>query len=321
MENSITMATKNDKKMLASAKLKNFTQALKDLCEPRGISVGPCDGPRKNDHVMKLLGKNRREILLHVKTSVSGPVWWGISPKIVGMFQKGGHQWNVVLLCGSGEGAYLGTSKEVEDGINSQRWSQASPPLGDYKVHEKEIADRFAEFDSYAELFLRLLLPATAGANLEAEAEAESFYAQERTAGFQPDSEIRTVVEEYAMKGAKEKLSGPEFGFSDFKDTSKAECYDYTCRRDGRLHYVEVKGTQGSGASVILTKNEVEHWKKHPKNSIAVIVHDVKVGLEGGACRASGGTSCVCLPWVLEPAALEPIQYTWSVPGRRGGLN
>src|SRR5260370_9770133 len=37
----------------------------------------------------------------------------------------------------------------------------------------------------------------------EAEAEAESFDAQERAAGFQPDSKIRVVIEEYAMKRAK----------------------------------------------------------------------------------------------------------------------
>jgi hypothetical protein len=87
-----------------------------------------------------------------------------------------------------------------------------------------------------------------------AEAEAESFAAQERGAGFQSNPEIRRVVEEYAMDRAQEKLSG--LGFSKFKDTSKRHCYDYTCNRGGTLYYVEVKGTQGSGTSVILTKNE-----------------------------------------------------------------
>ncbi len=76
---------------------------------------------------------------------------------------------------------------------------------------------------------------------------------------------------------------------------------------------MEVKGTQGSGGAVILTRNEVEHWKKHPKSSIAVIVHGVKVDPEGRTYRASGGTSRVYLPWALEPAALEPIQYRWTV--------
>ncbi len=155
----------------------------------------------------------------------------------------------------------------------------------------------------------------------QAEAEADSFDAQELAAGFQPDPRIRLVVEQHAMKRAEEVLSGPGFGFGGFKNTSKAQCYDYTCTRDGNLFYVEVKGTQGSGASVILTKNEIRHWKKHQKNSIAVIVHGVdvkKIDPEGGSFQASGGTSHVCLPWILGSRALEPIQFKWIVSRRPG---
>jgi hypothetical protein len=168
------------------------------------------------------------------------------------------------------------------------------------------------------------------GANLltdsEAEAEAESFRAQERAAGgLQASREVRDVVERYAMDRAKEKLS--ELGFSHFDDTHEGKCYDYTCKRDGSLFYVEVKGTQGSGASVILTKNEVAHWRNHQRDSIAVIVHDVKLNPEGESFRPSGGTLRVCLPWVLERAALDmldafatvdvlkAIQYMWTVSG------
>lgn len=141
----------------------------------------------------------------------------------------------------------------------------------------------------------------------EAEAEAESFDAQERAAGFQPDSKIRVVIEEYAMKRAKKKLSG--LGFNNFVNTSRRKCYDYTCERDGILYYVEVKGTQGSGASVILTKNEIEHGQKYQQHSIAVIVHHIRVNKRS----ASKGTTHVCLPWILEGSALEPILYNWTV--------
>jgi hypothetical protein len=149
---------------------------------------------------------------------------------------------------------------------------------------------------------------------LEAESEAESFYAQERAAGFQPNPEIRWVVERYAMEVAKEQLRA--LGFTKFVDTSKRHSYDYTCWRDGSLHYVEVKGTQGPGMSVILTKNEYEHWQKYRRRSVAVIVHDVKVDCEEGSFHATGGSSRVCLPWFVDLAALEPIQYKWTVAGR-----
>jgi hypothetical protein len=145
----------------------------------------------------------------------------------------------------------------------------------------------------------------------ETDAEFESFDAQERAAGFQSDPQIRRTIEKYAMDVAKDKLSG--LGFSNFKNTSAQECYDYTCERDGSLYYVEVKGTQGSGAAVILTKNEVKHGRKYPRHSVAVIVYRVKLEGEPGSLHASGGTSRVCLPWILESVALEPIQYKWTV--------
>lgn len=142
----------------------------------------------------------------------------------------------------------------------------------------------------------------------EADAEAASFDAQERNAGFQSNTAIRLAVEKWAMDKAKMKLS--VLGFSNFEDTSKRECYDYTCEQDGHLYYVEVKGTQGNGASVILTGNEIKHGKAHHPYSIAVIVHSVVVDSDG---RASGGVPCVYLPWILESAVLTPIQYKWTI--------
>jgi hypothetical protein len=150
--------------------------------------------------------------------------------------------------------------------------------------------------------------------NAEAEAEAESFDAQERAAGFQSNPKIRAAVEKYSMDKAKQELI--RMGFSDIDNTSQRECYDYTCSRGGPdRYYVEVKGTQGSGKSVILTKNEVAHWRKHKQHSIAVIVRDIKV--DPKSFRASRGTSHVCRPWSIESAALEPSQYTWTVSGGR----
>jgi hypothetical protein len=116
------------------------------------------------------------------------------------------------------------------------------------------------------------------------------------------------------MDVAKTELSS--LGFSAFDNTARRTCYDYTCTRNGGLYYVEVKGTRGSGASVILTKGEVDHWNEHRQNSIAVIVHHVTVGSEAGVPRATGGIPWACLPWILESTALKPIQYEWAVSGR-----
>ena len=65
----------------------------------------------------------------------------------------------------------------------------------------------------------------------EARAEVESFDSKEREEGFQSSPEIRRVIEDYAMTLAKAKLSSVEFKFNNFKDTSREQCYDYTCER------------------------------------------------------------------------------------------
>jgi hypothetical protein len=105
--------------------------------------------------------------------------------------------------------------------------------------------------------------------------EDESFRREERAAGFESDSRVRRIVGQHAMERARKELVSR--GFSSFEDPSRDHCYDYTCEHLGNRYYVEVKGTQGSGASVILTNNEVEHAKKHQRNSIAVIVHGIEV--------------------------------------------
>lgn len=91
--------------------------------------------------------------------------------------------------------------------------------------------------------------------------------AQERKAGFQSNAKIRDAVEIHAMERAKSELELR--GYRDLKNTSKLESYDYTCHKNGKLFYVEVKGTRTTGDVVILTKNEVAHANKNLDNSMS----------------------------------------------------
>ncbi len=86
----------------------------------------------------------------------------------------------------------------------------------------------------------------------EAGVEDEILNVLEWAAGFQSNSEIRHLVEEHAMEEAKHELI--RLGFEGVHRTAESECYDYACLRDGLRYFVEVKGTQGNGKSVILTK-------------------------------------------------------------------
>jgi hypothetical protein len=106
--------------------------------------------------------------------------------------------------------------------------------------------------------------------------------AQEKAAGFQSDPKIRKTIEQYAMKKAQEVLE--ERGFSKFDDTSATKPYDFTCWRKTKKFFVEVKGTQSNGKSVVLTK---------------------KV--------ATAGTPVVTEKWDLTQGELTATQYLWKI--------
>jgi Domain of unknown function (DUF3883) len=134
--------------------------------------------------------------------------------------------------------------------------------------------------------------------------------AQERAAGFQSNVKLRIAVEKYAMRKARTALEAK--GYDNFEDTALRECYDYTCHKHGRLRYVEVKGSQTDGTSIILTRNEVEHARRHSDDSILVIVHSIEVTGKG-KLRLRNGKVFVKEIWEIASRDLTPIQYFWAV--------
>ena len=65
--------------------------------------------------------------------------------------------------------------------------------------------------------------------------------------------------------------------------------YDAFATKDGRTLWLEAKGTETSGASVIVTRNEVELARAHPGDCILGILSDV-VFLPNGEVDAVNGT-------------------------------
>jgi hypothetical protein len=135
--------------------------------------------------------------------------------------------------------------------------------------------------------------------------------AQEQAAGFQSNPAIRRAIEEYAMERARNALNDLDYG--NLNRTSAYKEYDYTCDKGGKAYFVEVKGTQTKGKTVILTKNEVEHARSNSTTSIIIIVHSVKVSVKKKNIQVSGGTTVVKEQWQLYPEHLSPIQYAWTV--------
>jgi hypothetical protein len=147
---------------------------------------------------------------------------------------------------------------------------------------------------------------------LQQSVEISAAIIQERSAGFQTNSNLCRFVEDHAMKKARKVLQ--EWGGLSITDTSRHACFDYTCLRNGAKYFVEVKGTQTEGSAVILTKNEVAHAKKHPKHSIFILVHSIQVkAKKTNDFVLSGGEIVFKKPWAIDHNDLTAIQYFWTV--------
>jgi hypothetical protein len=144
--------------------------------------------------------------------------------------------------------------------------------------------------------------------NADDESDETATMSQEQAAGFQSNPAIRRAVETFAMNKAYSALVHK--GYRNLRDTSKVKPYDYTCERDGKNFFVEVKGTQTLGKTLILTRGEVTHITGHADQCILVLVHSVTVS-DNGKIKVSGGTAEVRESWTLRPEDLSPIQYAW----------
>ena len=75
--------------------------------------------------------------------------------------------------------------------------------------------------------------------------------------------------------------------------------------------FVEVKGTQTTGAEIILTPNEVTFATRHADQMALFVVHDVIVSRKDGKPIASGGDDRVINPWLLDTTRLTPLGFSY----------
>jgi len=146
--------------------------------------------------------------------------------------------------------------------------------------------------------------------NAENESDEAATISQEQAAGFQSNMAIRNAIENYAMLRTPVVLT--EKGYGNFKNTAKFKPYDYTCERNGKTFFVEVKGTQTRGKTVILTRGEVKHVSSNGDSCILVLVHSINVTGKKNV-HVSGGTADIRESWQLRSEALSPLQYVWTV--------
>lgn len=149
-------------------------------------------------------------------------------------------------------------------------------------------------------------------ADPEADAEQESTDAVERALarssgqGFALNPKEKRALEQRAMQAAKKHFTSEGYAV---EDVSAQRPYDLLCTKGTTELHVEVKGTTTSGATIVLTKNEVRHAAVPHHSCALFVLHSMRI--ERG--KAVGGKNAILDPWRLKNEHLVPISYTYQV--------
>ncbi len=96
----------------------------------------------------------------------------------------------------------------------------------------------------------------------------------------------------------------------------KTKPYDLLCKdkSSGKIRlFVEVKGTQNLGTSIILTKNEVASARK--AKTALFVLYSVKLSGKGKKVIAKGGVARIRSPWAIDDKRLKALTYSYSLEG------
>jgi hypothetical protein len=129
-----------------------------------------------------------------------------------------------------------------------------------------------------------------------------------RGQGYSLSPKERRFIEVTAMNRAREHFIGRGY---DVEDVHKDQHYDLKCRKGEKEVLVEVKGTTGTGRSLLLTGCEVDFARKHSSRMALMIVHSINLKKK----RSKSNGSCVVIqPWNVEDGRLEPRSYAYEPP-------
>lgn len=126
----------------------------------------------------------------------------------------------------------------------------------------------------------------------------------------------RDAVRRHAVEEAAQKWLEKEFRDAGWfvEDTHIGNPFDARATKNGRTVYLEAKGTQTPGGTVIVTRNEIAHALSHPGDCFIGVWSGIRFGTNGRVDPQSG-TKTV-RDWRPAQNALAPIAYDWTVGGK-----
>lgn len=126
--------------------------------------------------------------------------------------------------------------------------------------------------------------------------------------GFQSDVEIRLMIESHAMATCKKHYSDQGYKVVDVSANSS---YDFIITKNEQSHFVEVKGTQNAGNTIVLTRNEVDLSREQGKSMVLFIVHSIVMNKK--TVRKGSGVVSIIEPWLVIDDRLTPISFTYRL--------
>jgi hypothetical protein len=99
------------------------------------------------NRVFELKGKLNGFIYVHIRTAP--PYHWGITKNTVDKIKTQGKPWCVILLCESPNKGYVISSKDYDEGTQSNLWPNAQ---GDYKISSGKSLVGIPKFTTAEEL-------------------------------------------------------------------------------------------------------------------------------------------------------------------------
>lgn len=127
--------------------------------------------------------------------------------------------------------------------------------------------------------------------------------------GRQLDAKARKAVETLAMERASAYYAGLQYVV---KDVSLSQPYDFECRMGHRVLRVEVKGTTTKGATVLLTRNEVNSARAHPTELF--LLHSIKLERTHDPVATGGVHRILPANWAPQEDALIPTTFEYKLP-------
>lgn len=127
--------------------------------------------------------------------------------------------------------------------------------------------------------------------------------------GLQMDPAVRKAIEDAAQDRLMNYYRDRGWAVT---DTRQNRPYDAVADKGTERTYLEAKGTQSRGDSVIVTRNEVDHARQHAGVCVIGIWSDMKL-VDGVVDRGAGDFRV--LPFSPDDQDLRPRDFDWMLRG------